>query len=189
MRSILRTILFFTFIWTSSIGFAQQESHSENHSDQAEHVDEGHQEESHEDDGHGEVGHGDDHGGGHHGEKPAAWSVIPFVLLLLMIATGPLFYEHFWHKNYPIIAVMLAALVVLYYLFKLHNQHGPVHALAEYVQFIALLTGLYVASGGIMIIVDKYASAKTNVIILAIGAVIANIIGTTGASMLWPAPG
>ena len=124
-----------------------------------------------------EGGHGDHHG-------PAPWSVVPFVVLLLMIATGPLFYEHFWHKNYPLVAVVLAALVVGYYLFGLHNSHGPIHALAEYVQFIALLSGLYIASGGIMIIVDKKAAPGTNVILLAVGAVIANIIGTTGASML-----
>jgi len=120
------------------------------------------------------------------GEHPSApgWLVIPFVLLLLMIATGPLFYEHFWHKNYPIVAVSLAILVVLYYLFVLHNVHNPVHALAEYIQFIALLTGLFVASGGIMINVDKEAKPLTNIVILLVGAVIANIIGTTGASML-----
>jgi hypothetical protein len=49
--------------------------------------------------------------------SPPGWSIIPFALLLVMIATGPLFYENFWHKNYPIVAVSLAALVVLYYLF------------------------------------------------------------------------
>ncbi len=121
-----------------------------------------------------------------HGEHhaPSAWSVLPFVLLLLMIATGPLFYEHFWHKNYPKVAVALAAVIVAYYLFGLHNSHAPIHALAEYVQFIALLSGLYIASGGIMIIVDKKAAPTTNVILLAVGAVIANVIGTTGASML-----
>ncbi len=123
-------------------------------------------------------------GGGDHGAAPSSWSVIPFVVLLLMIATGPLFYEHFWHKSYPYFAVALAAIVVAYYLYGLHNTHSPIHALAEYVQFIALLTGLFVASGGIMIIVDKDAKPGTNVAILAIGAVIANIIGTTGASML-----
>ena len=117
-------------------------------------------------------------------KDPAVWSVIPFALLLLMIATGPLFYEHFWHKNYPIVAVFLAVIVVTYYLWGLHNSHAPVHALAEYVQFIALLAGLYVASGGIMISVDKKSTPITNVAILAIGAIIANIIGTTGASML-----
>jgi len=118
----------------------------------------------------------------HH--TPASWSVFPFALLLIMIATGPLFYEHFWHKNYPYVAMSLAAIVVSYYLFVLHNHHGPIHALFEYVQFIALLTGLFVASGGIMIIVDKESKPLTNVLILAIGAVIANVIGTTGASML-----
>lgn len=119
-----------------------------------------------------------------HGKTPGTWSVFPFALLLIMIATGPLFYEHFWHKHYPKVAVALAAIVVTYYLFFLHNQHSPVHALFEYVQFIALLTGLFVASGGVMIIVDKEAKPLTNLIILAIGAVIANVIGTTGASML-----
>lgn len=112
------------------------------------------------------------------------WSVIPFALLLIMIATGPLFYEHFWHKNYPIVACVLAGIVVLYYLFGLHNVHAPVHAMAEYVQFIALLSGLFIASGGIMIEVDKEAKPMTNVIILLIGALASNIIGTTGASML-----
>ncbi len=112
------------------------------------------------------------------------WAVIPFVLLLLMIATGPLFYEHFWHKNYPKIAVILAVLVVSYYLFGLGNFHAPVHAGFEYVQFIALLTGLFIASGGIMINVSKRATPLTNASILLLGAVFANIIGTTGASML-----
>ncbi len=121
--------------------------------------------------------------GGHH-EGPATWSVIPFAMLLIMIATGPLFYEHFWHKNYPIIAVVLATVVILYYLFGLHNSHGPVHAFFEYFQFIALLSSLYIASGGVLIKVDKKGAPIVNVIILIIGAVIANIIGTTGASML-----
>jgi len=118
-----------------------------------------------------------------HHEIPG-WAVIPFVLLLLMIATGPLFYEHFWHKSYPIVAVVLASIVVTYYLFGLHNTHGPIHAMAEYIQFIALLTGLFVASGGIMISIDRKASPLLNVIILIIGAISANFIGTTGASML-----
>lgn len=114
----------------------------------------------------------------------SGWTIIPFVLLLLMIATGPLFYEHFWHKNYPVVAVVLASIVVMYYLFGLHNTHAPIHAMAEYIQFIALLTGLFVASGGIMISIDRKASPKLNVILLIIGAISANFIGTTGASML-----
>lgn len=118
-----------------------------------------------------------------HGHAPALL-VVPFVALLLMIATGPLFYEHFWHHNYPKIAVGLAAVVVLYYLFVLHNVHNPVHALAEYIQFIALLASLFIASGGILIEVDKKSTALANVILLLVGAAISNLIGTTGASML-----
>ncbi|MEM9672662.1 MAG: sodium:proton antiporter [Bacteroidota bacterium] len=134
----------------------------------------------HEED-HAEEGHGD------HDEEHAsapAWTVIPFVLLLLMIATGPLFYEHFWHKNYPILAVLLAVIVISYYIFILGNTGEPVHALFEYLQFIALLSSLFIASGGILIKVDKKATPIINSTILLIGSVISNLIGTTGASML-----
>ncbi len=122
--------------------------------------------------------------GEHHEHSAPTWLVIPFITLLLMIATGPLFYEHFWHHNYPKIAVGFALLVVFYYLFVLGNVHGPVHALAEYIQFIALLASLYVASGGILIEIDKKATPMANVSLLLIGAVVSNLIGTTGASML-----
>ncbi|MTI33432.1 sodium:proton antiporter [Xanthovirga aplysinae] len=122
----------------------------------------------------------------HHG--PPTWLVIPFMLLLGMIATGPLFYEHFWHKNYPIIAIFLALIVVFYYVFSLENVHGPIHSFAEYVQFIALLASLYMASGGILIKVDKKATPGVNTALLIIGAVISNLIGTTGASMLLVRP-
>lgn len=134
-------------------------------------------------DSHAEAGaeHGSDE---EHGHSAPIWLVIPFVALLLMIATGPLFYEHFWHKNYPKIAMGLAILVVFYYLFVLDNVHGPVHALAEYVQFIALLASLYIASGGILIEIDKKSTPLANVTLLVVGALISNLIGTTGASML-----
>jgi len=147
---------------------ATQENATHNH-DQQTH---GHHDEHDE-----HAGHGDHH-------APPIWAVIPFVLLLGMIATGPLFYEHFWHAHYPKISVALAILVVGYYLFGLENMHGPVHAGFEYFQFISLLTGLFVASGGIVINIDKKSTPMANSILLVVGAVIANIIGTTGASML-----
>ncbi|MCH6236288.1 sodium:proton antiporter [Cognataquiflexum rubidum] len=129
----------------------------------------------------GEAVHSEGHDA--HGSAPI-WLVIPFVALLLMIATGPLFYENFWHHNYPKIAVGLAIMVVFYYLFVLHNVHGPVHALAEYIQFIALLSSLYIASGGILIEIDKKSTPLANVTLLLVGALVSNLIGTTGASML-----
>jgi Na+/H+ antiporter NhaD/arsenite permease-like protein len=122
--------------------------------------------------------------GDHDSHIAPLWLVIPFITLLLMIATGPLFYEHFWHHNYPKIAVGFSLLVVFYYLFVLDNVHATVHALAEYIQFIALLASLYVASGGILIEIDKKATPMANVSLLLIGAVVSNLIGTTGASML-----
>lgn len=129
--------------------------------------------------------HEDHHGASEGSSLPAAgYAVIPFIMLLLMIATGPLFYAHFWHKNYKSIAIILAVFVVLYYIFRLDNTHAPVHAFFEYFQFIALLASLYIASGGIMIHVDRDATPKANVMLLIVGAIIANIIGTTGASML-----
>jgi len=120
---------------------------------------------------------------GSHPDAPM-WLVIPFVLLISMIAAGPLFLEHFWHKYYPVVAITLAAFVEIYYLVGLHNIHGPVHSLAEYVQFISLLAALYIASAGIIIRIDRQATPIANVILLISGAVLANIVGTTGASML-----
>jgi Na+/H+ antiporter NhaD/arsenite permease-like protein len=58
------------------------------------------------------------------------------------------------------------------------------HTLAEYLSFIALLSSLFIASGGILIKIDKASTPMLNVGILLFGAVIANVIGTTGASML-----
>jgi hypothetical protein len=80
-----------------------------------------------------------------------------------MIATGPLLYERFWHKHYPKVAMLLAGLVVGYYLLVLHNFSKPVEALMEYVQFIALIAALYMASGGILIKVNRKAPCETSV--------------------------
>jgi Na+/H+ antiporter NhaD/arsenite permease-like protein len=115
---------------------------------------------------------------------PPIFMIIPFVLLLAMIATGPLFYAHFWEKNYPKVAIFLGLIVVVYYMAIMNNFEILKHTLAEYLSFIALLGSLFVASGGILLRVDKKATPFLNVVILFIGAVIANIIGTTGASML-----
>lgn len=156
--------------------------HSEAHSET---VPQNHHGEYQSQDTHHEASHSDSHDSeGHDSHAAPTWLVIPFVVLLAMIATGPLFYEHFWHKNYPKVAIGLAILVVSYYLFILGNSHAPIHALFEYVPFISLLAALYIASGGIAINIDQKSRPLTNVILLALGAVLSNLIGTTGASML-----
>ena len=118
------------------------------------------------------------------GGLPPVWLVLPFVLLLLMIATGPLFYPHFWHRYYPVVAITLAAGVVGYYILVLDDLHSPIDVLAEYIQFIALIGSLFVAASGILIHLTTKATPKFNTLLLLVGAVVANVIGTTGASML-----
>ncbi len=115
---------------------------------------------------------------------PTPFMVVPFILLLLMIATGPLFYKHFWENHYPKVSIVLGAIVIVYYIFLLNNYHSVLHTLSEYISFIALLSSLFVASGGILIKVDRKSTPLLNVLFLLFGAVISNIIGTTGASML-----
>jgi Na+/H+ antiporter NhaD/arsenite permease-like protein len=117
-------------------------------------------------------------------ELPAVFMVAPFIILLLMIATGPLFYKHFWEKHYPKVSILLGLVVVIYYLAVLQDSESLLHTCAEYISFIALLSSLFVASGGILIKVDREATPMFNVIFLIIGAFASNIIGTTGASML-----
>ncbi|HSD63900.1 MAG TPA: sodium:proton antiporter [Ignavibacteriaceae bacterium] len=115
---------------------------------------------------------------------PTPYMVIPFILLLLMIATGPLFYKHFWERQYPKIAFLLGLVTVAYYLIFLNQYDNILHTFSEYISFMALLSSLFVASGGIFIKVDRKATPFVNVLFLLFGAVISNVIGTTGASML-----
>ena len=119
-----------------------------------------------------------------HAALPTVYMILPFVVLLLMIATGPLFYKHFWEKHYPKISILLGLIVVVYYLAFLDDKHSLLHTLTEYISFIALLSSLFVASGGILIKVDRESTPLANVLFLLFGVVISNIIGTTGASML-----
>ena len=121
---------------------------------------------------------------GEGGAAPPVWLVIPFVVLLLMIATGPLFYAHFWHHHYPKVAVALGLLVAAYYIFALGDTLPIFHAAEEYFAFIALLGSLYVASGCILIKTDFAGTPRANSVLLLVGAVLSNFIGTTGASML-----
>jgi Na+/H+ antiporter NhaD/arsenite permease-like protein len=118
------------------------------------------------------------------GPLPSVWAVLPFVVLLGMIATGPLFYHHFWEKNYPAISIALGLVTVAYYGLGLGTLAPIYHEFVEYISFIALLASLFVASGAILIEIDKKGTPLMNVVLLLIGSVLANFIGTTGASVL-----
>ncbi len=117
---------------------------------------------------------------------------LPFAGVLLSIALMPLLAPEFWHHHYGkvIIAWALAFLLPCAYAF------GPAvaganfaHALlAEYVPFILLLTALFTVAGGIYIRGNLQGSPGLNTAMLAIGAVLASFMGTTGASMLMIRP-
>lgn len=116
------------------------------------------------------------------------WLVTPFALLLLLIAVMPLTpprAKHFWEHYYPHVALGLAALVAAFYVLKIPTGAAILgHTLHEYASFITLIGSLFVVSGGIHLKVKGEATPMVNVVFLTIGAVAANFIGTTGASMV-----
>src|SRR5512139_3073326 len=112
------------------------------------------------------------------------WLVTPFVLLLASIAIVPFVNRHWWEHNYPIVASGLGAIMVLYYILSLGNGPRLLLTFYEYVSFITLIGALFVVSGGIHLKIPGKSAPYENVILLAVGAIISNFLGTTGASVL-----
>jgi Na+/H+ antiporter NhaD/arsenite permease-like protein len=110
--------------------------------------------------------------------------VAPFALLLLSIAVLPLVAPYFWEKNRnkAIVSIMFGLPVAVFFLFT--DKEILARAAIEYGAFIALLGALFVISGGIYIRGSFKGAPLVNTAFLAIGAMLANFIGTTGASML-----
>lgn len=113
---------------------------------------------------------------------------IPFILILLSIATGPLLFSHTWHHHFGKITAVWTLLFLIPFIFVFgfgEAVHTVAHALvAEYIPFIVLLFALYTISGGILVWGNLHGSPRLNTTILAIGTVLASIMGTTGAAML-----
>jgi Na+/H+ antiporter NhaD/arsenite permease-like protein len=112
------------------------------------------------------------------------WAVIPFVLLLLGIAVAPFVNRHWWERRYPEVTGALALATAAYYLVVLGHGERLLHTLNEYVSFIALIASLFIVSGGIHIRIRGRSTPSANVFLLAVGAVLSNLVGTTGASMI-----
>lgn len=115
---------------------------------------------------------------------PNPWMMLPFGILLSTIALAPRWGAAWWAKHYPKVALALGAITLGYYLLSLHAYTRVLHVAQDYVSFIALIGSLFIVSGGIHIKVKGEATPMTNVLFLFFGAVIANLLGTTGASML-----
>jgi Na+/H+ antiporter NhaD/arsenite permease-like protein len=119
---------------------------------------------------------------------PAVYSVLPFTAMLLAIAVGPLWVPHWWESNWNkgIVAAALGLPVLAAY--GVRHPAVLVHTAADYVSFIVLLAGLFVVCGGILLRGDLVATPATNTGFLALGGLLASLVGTTGASMLLVRP-
>ncbi|HZD20997.1 MAG TPA: sodium:proton antiporter, partial [Burkholderiales bacterium] len=113
---------------------------------------------------------------------------LPFVGILVTIATGPLLFKRFWHRHYGKLAFAWCALTLL----PLAAVYGApptaaalTHALlGEYLSFIVLLFALYVVAGGILLTGELRGTPLVNTAMLAFGTLIASVVGTTGAAMI-----
>ncbi len=112
-----------------------------------------------------------------------AWMVTPFIVLLLAIALVPFINRQWWDRYYPHVSLGLGFAVLAYYTLYL-DYHRMVHVGLDYLSFIALIGSLFVAAGGIFLHSERHATPLMNTALLAIGAVVSNLVGTTGASML-----
>jgi Na+/H+ antiporter NhaD/arsenite permease-like protein len=119
-----------------------------------------------------------------HLSEPTPWMILPFVLLLACIALGPLVNSDAWGRHYTKVALGLGAVVLGYYLIGLRAVPHVLSVAHEYVSFIILIGSLFVVSGGIHLTVKGDATPWENVRFLLIGGLAANLLGTTGASML-----
>jgi Na+/H+ antiporter NhaD/arsenite permease-like protein len=117
-------------------------------------------------------------------ELPGPLLMLPFVAQLLAIALMPFLAPHWWERNYPKVSVVLGGIVVLYYLIVLNGGMRLLVTLHEYGSFIILLASLFVVSGGIHISIEGPSTPQRNTLFLFFGAILSNLIGTTGASMI-----
>jgi len=115
---------------------------------------------------------------------PGPLLLLPFVLQLLAIALLPFLHPHWWERHYAKVSALLAGITLAYYLLVMRDTHRPMESLHEYIGFIVLMTALFIVAGGIHIGVEQGTTPGINVLFLIGGAFLANIIGTTGASML-----
>ncbi len=113
---------------------------------------------------------------------------LPFAGMLLSIALAPLLAPDFWHHHQGKVAGFWALLFLL----PLTLTHGAgttggvlAHTLlAEYLPFVILLGTLFTVAGGIYVRGNLHGSPGLNTALLALGAALASVMGTTGASML-----
>lgn len=116
--------------------------------------------------------------------EPHPLIMLPFAGMLLCIALLPFILKHHWEQNYHLVATPLAAITIGYYVVVLRNPAPILHEAQDYISFMALVGSLFVVAGGIHIAISGAAKPIANCAFLLIGGLLANVVGTTGASML-----
>lgn len=114
------------------------------------------------------------------------WASVPFLIMLLFIAIGPLFFHHWYeeNKNKLIVSLALGIPTAIWLIFN-HMTDKLMHQmLFDYIPFIILLGSLFIITGGIQLKGDIEAKPWINTLFLAIGGLLASFMGTTGAAML-----
>ena len=116
------------------------------------------------------------------------WSVAPFGAMLLAVAVMPFVAPAHWrsNRNKAIVSALLGVPVAVWV--GTRDPAAVAHAAREYVGFIVLLATLFVVSGGIVVRGALAGTPAVNTAMLALGAVLASLAGTTGASMLLARP-
>ncbi len=111
-------------------------------------------------------------------------TAVPFIALLLAVAALPLAAPQWWHKNRNkgLLVVLLSTPIVIY--LGLHEPHLLTEKAREYLSFIVFIGALFVITGGIHIRGSLAGTPLVNTGVLGVGAVLANVLGTTGASVL-----
>jgi len=122
------------------------------------------------------------------GGSLSVWWGLPFAGLLLSIALLPLIAPSFWHHHFGKVSAAWAAAFLLPCAVLIGANVAAVSAahamVAEFIPFIILITALFVVAGGICVRGNLHGTPALNTGLLAIGTVLASIMGTTGASML-----
>jgi len=116
------------------------------------------------------------------------WSVIPFVGMLLSIALGPLLKPQWWEHNMGKVSLFWGLVFFVPFMMGFGLETAVYNLLhiyvVDYIPFIILLGGLFVIAGGIIVRGTLIGTPCFNALLLAVGSVLASVVGTTGAAML-----
>jgi len=112
------------------------------------------------------------------------WSLIPFVLMLVCIAVLPMAVPEWWDSNRNKTILSIAFSLPVFAVVLSCDPRLMWHSILDYFSFLTLLASLFVIAGGIYVKGEYAGTPVVNTIFLGVGAILANLIGTTGASMV-----